>query len=355
MRKKLDWSVFVLALLLVSFGVLMVFNASVAEALRDFDDKYFYLKSQAVAGVAGLIAMFIVAQINYKLWQKLSWPLFGVSLVFLVLVLILGFRIQGARRWLILAGFNFQPSELVKLTFIIYLSSWLAEKKRTIWQFLFVLGLTVGLVILEPDLGTSLIIGLVGLLVYFISGVPWIQFLGLSLAGMIAVAGLILSSSYRRARLMTFLDPTADPLGSSYHIRQVLIALGSGGWWGVGLGQSRQKYSYLPEVASDSIFAIVAEEMGFLGSLLVLVMFFWLIFKIFKIAQKAPDQFSRFLASGIGIWLGFQLILNLAAMVALVPLTGIPLPLISFGGSSLVVALIGIGMVLNISKYSEPD
>jgi len=348
---RFDFGLVALIFLLVGFGVVMVYNASAAEAYRDFGDKYFYLKSQAIWALVGLGLMLIVSQIKYTFFKRLSLPFFITSLGALVLVLIIAPRVQGAKRWLSVGGWSFQPSELVKLASVVYLSSWLSVKARDLKQFLFLLALTCGLVVLQPDLGTSLVIAITAFSLYFISGISWLKFILISFTGVILAAGLVLTSAYRRQRLLSFLDPTSDPLGSSYHIRQALIALASGGLWGLGLGQSRQKYSYLPEVATDSIFAIMAEEAGFIGALIFIILIWLLIFKIFQLASRAPDAFSRFLVTGIGVWFGCQTWLNLGAMVALVPLTGIPLPLISYGGSSLVVNLLALGMVLNVAKY----
>lgn len=333
----------------------MVYNASAVEAYRNFGDRYFYLKSQAVWAVVGLGLTLFISRIKYSFFKKtgLIWLL--ISWLLLILVLFLAPEIQGAKRWLSVGGFfSLQPSELVKLTFIIYLASWLSARKRPFSNFLLLVGLTCGLVILEPDLGTALVIGVVAFAVYYVSGAPLLKFFAVTCLGIITVAGLILISPYRRQRLLTFFDPTQDPLGSSYHIRQALIALGSGGFWGVGLGQSRQKYSYLPEVATDSIFAIIAEEIGFSGSVVLLGLMGFLVYQLFTVAWQAPDRFARLLTTGIATWLGFQIFFNLAAMVALVPLTGIPLPLISYGGSSLLINLIAIGIVLNISRYTQP-
>jgi len=198
--------------------------------------------------------------------------------------------------------------------------------------------------------GTSVVVISTAFSLYFISGAPMMQLMSLGVAGFVGGMGLILSSPYRKQRLLTFLNPTSDPLGASYHIRQILIALGSGGLFGVGIGRSRQKFSYLPEATTDSIFAIVAEEIGFIGSALVIVIFINLIYRGIHIAKNARSPFSQLLAGGITCWIGIQTLLNLAAMVALVPLTGIPLPLISYGGSSLVTVLTGIGLLLNISR-----
>jgi len=347
-----DYFFIFLVLFLTVFGVIMVGNASVVEAYRDFNDKFYYLKLQIrwaglALGVFGIASLF-----KYQWLKKLAVPLLLVTIGCLVLVFVpgLGTQALGARRWLGLGPISFQPSEMAKLALIIYLAAFLSQP-RSAWPCLALLGLLVGLIMLQPDLGTTVVLVAAAGVIYFVSGAPLWQIFLLLLLAVGSGAGLILTSAYRRKRLMTFLNPTHDPLGASYHIRQVLIALGSGGLFGVGLGQSRQKYEYLPEVTTDSIFAVIAEEAGFVGGVLVLLAFLLLIWRGLKVAQQASDDFGQLLAVGITAWLGIQAFINLAAMVALVPLTGIPLPFISYGGSSLVLALFAAGILVNISKY----
>lgn len=349
---KPDLGLLFLVIGLTIFGVLMVYNASVVEALRDFHDKYYYLKNQALWAIIGLGLMIFTSFINYKFFSRTAPLLFFINLILLVLVVIpgIGIQIKGARRWLNLGILFFQPTELIKLTFSIYLATWLA-KKRSFFQFLFLIALLLFLIMLEPDLGTAIVVMTTGFLIYFLSGASLLYLFPIGLIGLLSGLVIIFSSPYRKSRLTTFLNPTQDPLGSSYHIRQVLIALGSGGFFGLGLGQSRQKYEYLPEAATDSIFAIIAEETGFIGATLVVLSLLAVVYKGFKIAKRAPDLFAKLLASGISIWIGVQMAINLSAMVALVPLTGLPLPFISYGGSSLIVILIAMGILLNISKF----
>ncbi|MCL5411687.1 MAG: putative lipid II flippase FtsW [Patescibacteria group bacterium] len=339
------------ALGLVIFGVVMVYDASVVSAYRDFADKYYYLKNQLVWLVLGLIALVVVSQIDYHLWERLSPLLLFGALVLLLAVLIpgLGVKAYGAQRWLQLGPVRLQPSEMIKLGYILYLSAWLSRKIKLV-PFLVVTGFLIGIVLIQKDLGTATIIGSIGFATYFISGASLWQFSLLLPAAAVGGGFFILSSSYRAKRLFTFLDPTKDPLGSSYHINQVLIALGSGGLLGLGLGESRQKYEYLPEVTTDSIFAVIGEELGFIGAIILISIFILLIYRGFKIAQKAPDKFGQLVAGGITSWIAAQAFINLAAMAALIPLTGVPLPFISYGGSALVTTMIGVGILLNISK-----
>jgi cell division protein FtsW len=260
----------------------------------------------------------------------------------------------GARRWINLGFFVLQPAELTKLVLVIYLSAWFsAKEKGRLASFLILMGMVVGLVILEPDLGTAIIIIATAVTLYFFSGAPVTQFLVLIPFLGTGVLALAVFSPYRFRRLTTFLNPESDPQGASYHIRQAVIALGSGGLFGVGIGQSRQKYEYLPEANTDSIFAIIGEEIGFLGAILLIGLFAFVIWRGFRIAKRVTDPFGRFLALGITVWFGYQVAINIAAMVALIPLTGVPLPLISYGGSSLVMMLASLGILVNISRSYE--
>ncbi len=351
---RIDYTLFITCVFVTLFGVLMVYDASVIEAYRDFGDKFYFAKQQLVWAGVGLAVMAILSQIPYQFWKKVSLWAFLATLVMLILVLIprVGSKILGARRWLNLGGLTIQPAELAKLTLIMYLAS-ILEKKQRLTQVLIAVAGAVGLIFLEPDLGTAIVVAAIGGAIYFFSGASLVLLSLLSILGIVAGIGMILISPYRRARILTFLNPTDDPLGASYHIRQVLIALGSGGLFGVGIGRSRQKYQYIPAATTDSIFAIIAEEIGFIGCVCLILGLLFIVRRTFKIANKAPDQFGKLLSGGIAAWLGIQVALNLATMVALLPLTGVPLPFISYGGSSTIVTLAGIGILLNISKYEE--
>jgi cell division protein FtsW len=331
----------------------MVGNVSAVEAYRDFGDKFHFFRLQAQWLALGLVAFSAAAIFPYQKWLKLVPLLLFLGLLGLILVVLprFGFLRFGARRWLNLAGINFQPSELAKLAFITYLAAYLVKKKK-IWPLFLISSLILILVMLQPDFGTAFIILASGFVVYFVAGAPLGHVLVLALAGFLGSLFLILFSPYRKERLLTFLDPFRDPLGASYHISQALIALGSGGLFGLGLGQSRQKYEYLPAVTTDSIFAIIAEELGFLGASFLILTFVFLIWRGLRIAQLSSDPFGRFLASGITAWIGIQTLVNLAAMVSLAPLTGAPLPLISYGGSSLILILTALGILANISKQT---
>lgn len=349
-----DLILLLVSLGLIIFGLLMVYNASVVSAYEDFGDKYYFLKHQSIWAVLGLVTSIIVLRVDYHFWQKLVPFFLIVTIILLLAVFIpgLGIKAYGAQRWLDFRVFSLQPAELAKLSFIFYLASFFAKKVRIV-PFLVVTGLIVGIVMLQRDLGTAIVISLTGFSIFFIAGSPLWQVLSLVPVGLGVVAGLIISSPYRRERFMTFLDPTQDTLGRSYHINQILIALGSGGIFGLGLGESRQKYEYLPEVTTDSIFAVIGEELGLIGSILLITTFLIVIYRGLRIAQKAPDRFGQILAGGITSWLAIQIFINLSAMSALFPLTGVPLPFVSYGGSSLVMAMLGVALLLNISRFAS--
>lgn len=342
------------SVILVIFGLLMVYNASVVSAFEDFGDKYYFLKHQSIWAILGFFSSLVLIRVDYHHWQKFTPYFLIITIVLLIAVFIpgLGVKAYGAQRWLDFKFFTLQPAELAKLSFIFYLASFFAKKIR-LAPFLIITTLIVAIVLLQRDLGTAVVISLTGFSIFFLSGAALWQIASLIPLGLISVGVLIMSSEYRRQRFLTFLDPTQDTLGRAYHINQVLIALGSGGLFGLGLGESRQKYEYLPEVTTDSIFAVIGEELGFIGALVLILAFLVVIYRGFKIAQKAPDRFGQILAGGIISWLAIQAFINLASMTALFPLTGVPLPFISYGGSSLVMAMVGVALLLNISTYSS--
>lgn len=349
----MDYLLVLVLFLLSLFGLLMVFEASTPLAYQEFGDKYYFIKEQGKWLGVGTLVLFIFSFLDYHYLYSLAVPLLFSTLFFLGAVFIpgIGVRALGASRWVNLRVFSFQPAELAKLTLAIYLSAWFTSKEKgRLGAFLLLLFMVLGLVILEPDLGTAVIIGGMALALYFASGAPISHFLLLLPLGLFSFLGLSIISPYRFKRLVTFLNPHRDPLGASYHIRQILLALGSGGLTGGGLGRSRQKYLFLPEATTDSIFAIIGEEFGFLGAVVVILIFLFVIYRGFLIAKRAPDRFGRLLALGIVSYFAIQTIVNLASMVALLPLTGVPLPLVSYGGSSLVITLCGMGILLNISR-----
>lgn len=347
------WLVAVVFLLSV-IGIVMVYNSSVAIAIRDFSDQYHFVRDQAQWLILGIVALVVCARIPYKTWHRLAFPLLMGTMGLLLAVFLpgLGVRALGAHRWINLGFFVLQPAEVAKLSMVIYLAAWFTNKEKgRLGSFLLLLAMVVGLVVIEPDLGTGSIILLTAVAMYFYSGAPIVQFLFVVPLFAAGLGLLAVASPYRFARLTTFFNPQSDPLGASYQIRQAILALGSGGLFGVGIGKSRQKFEYLPEANTDSIFAIIGEEVGFLGAAAVVLLFAFFLWRGFRIARRAPDDFGRLLALGLTTWIGMQAAINMSAMVALVPLTGVTLPFISYGGSSLIVTLAAVGILLNISRH----
>lgn len=351
--KRIDSKLLILTIVLTFIGILAVADASAPLALGEFSDKYYFAKQQALWAVAGLLILGVVSKIKYTFWKLIALPFFVATVLLLVLVYIpqFGSELLGAKRWISYGPVNFQPSEFVKLSLAVYFAK-LASSDKKLLAYIIPLGITSLLVVLEPDLGTTMVIVAIGLSQIFVSGVNLFKFFAILVIGAITSMGFILTSGYRKDRLLTFLQQTQDPLGKAYHIRQILLALGAGGFWGVGLGQSRQKYLFLPETATDSIFAVIAEEIGFLGASVIVLLFVFFILYGIKIAKNAPDKFSYILSVGIVAWIGGQAFLNIASMVAIVPLTGIPLPFLSYGGSSLITLLVATGILLNISRHA---
>lgn len=351
--KNVDLPLFLAVFLLVFFGVFVVYNASSVSAFRDFGDKYHFLREQMVWAGVGFVSLFITSKIHYSFWHKVALPTLFITIILLVAVYVpgIGSSFLGARRWIDLGFTTVQPAELVKLSIVIYLSAWLSQKEKgRLWAFLMLFLLVVGLVVFEPDMGTAIIIGATALSLYFLSGAKLIQF-ALLLPALASIGViLVIQAPYRLSRVLSFLHVDQDLTNASYHIRQTLIALGTGGITGVGFGQSLQKYAYLPESTTDSIFAIIAEELGFIGATVIILLFIFVILRGIKIATSSQEPFGRLLALGIVSYLSIQIIINLSAVVSLIPFTGVPLPFISYGGSSLVVSLTSIGILLNISK-----
>lgn len=355
-RGSIDKTFFILAIGLTILGLLSVANTSAPLASASFRDPFFFVKQQAMWAVVGLGALVIGATIPMDFFKKYSKYQFYVCVFLLLLVLIPGFgsRLLGARRWISLGPVGFQPSELIKISIALYFAG-LADRSAPLKHYVWALGIVCGLIMLQPDLGTTITVVSVAFAQIFTIGFPLFQIGFIGVVGVIAAAILSLSSEYRRARLATFFLPHDDPSGVDYHVRQILIALGSGGVLGRGLGQSRQKQLFLPETATDSVFAVIAEELGFFGATAVLFLLAFFVLRAFKIARTAPDTFTQTFAVGISGWIAAQTFFNIAAMVALTPLTGIPLPFFSYGGSSLTMLLAGIGILLNISRLSKHE
>lgn len=354
--KKIDTPLLFATIFLTFFGLFMIYDASTFVAFRDFADKYHYLKVQSFWIIVGFISLGFFSIFDYRRFYNLALPILIISIIFLIMVFIpgLGVSLLGARRWVDFRLFSFQPSEFAKLALAIYFSAWFSTKEKgRFWAFLMLTGLILVLILLQPDMGTAAIILAESMVIFFLSGGSILYLL--SLAPVVGVLGFILIkiAPYRANRLATFLNFNNSPDSFSYHVRQILIAFGSGGLTGVGIGNSLQKYAYLPENMTDSIFAIIGEELGFLGTTLIIFVFLVVVWRGFYIAVRAKDAFGKLLAGGITSFLAFQILINLAAQTALLPLTGIPLPFISYGGSALIMNLGAIGILINISKQGH--
>lgn len=359
---RVDTQLVALIVLLTVGGILILSSASIVISQKNFGTVWGYTVRQlAFGGVLGLVMLMICQWIPYRTWKKFALPLMLLSFVLLALVFLprIGLATGGARRWLLIGGFSFQPAEVLKFSFIIYLASWLDARRDTIKSisyglipFAMMMGIVAMFLVMQPDIGTlGIIIATAGVM-YFLGGGRVSQIGGLAAFGLVILYFLIQAAPYRLARLAVFLNPSLDPQGVGYHVTQALIAIGSGGFSGLGFGKSLQKYSYLPEPMGDSVFAIFSEELGFVGVVLFLGVLCLLLWKIISIAKNAPDTFGTLLASGIGISIIMQGFINIAAISGLLPLTGIPLPFVSYGGTSLVFTLASMGVVLNISKYT---
>jgi len=341
------------AAILSVVGLIMVYDSSVAMAIRDFQNQYYYLIEQAKWMLLGWVILPIFLFIPYRTWYPIAVPFIMVTIILLLLVFIpgLGVHALGARRWINLGFTVLQPAELAKLSLILYLSAWFSNKERKrLGAFALLISIVVGLILLEPDMGTATVTVGVAVILYFFSGAPMRHFYIMIPVCIAFIIALALISPYRLARLTSFINPEKDPLGSSYQVRQATLALGSGGIFGVGLGKSRQKYQYLPEANTDSIFAIIGEETGLVGGLTIISLYLFMLFWGYKIALRAKDAFGKYLALGITSWIVLQAGINIAANAALIPLTGVPLPLISYGGSSTIVILSALGILMNIGR-----
>ena len=351
---------------IVIFGLIMLSSASIVKSYQKNGSSYYFFWHQVVNGlIPGLILFFILSRINYLKWEKFSVWFFGASLLLLILVFapFIGQTINKARSWISFFGlFPIQPAEIVKLLLILALAGWFShrgrEKNRDFWNglipFALLFALVSILVILQPDLGTLLILLTIGLAVYFVAGADFKHLLILGSAGVLALGIMIKAASYRADRLTTFINPGFDPQGIGYHINQALLAVGSGGIFGLGFGQSRQKFAYLPEAMGDSIFAVIAEELGFIFGLALIAAFLLMAWRGWKLCQKIPDDYGRYVVVGIISWFVFQAFFNIAAMINLMPLTGVPMPFVSYGGSAFAACLAGAGILASISRQARP-
>ncbi|MCD4694528.1 putative lipid II flippase FtsW [bacterium] len=359
---KADKFLIVIIILLVYAGLLMLSSASSVVGYKMFDNSYYYFNHQILSVVLGAILFYIFSKINYFFWKKHAIGFLLISCLFLLLVFIpgLGAHYGKANSWINIFGFSLQPAEFVKVSFLIYLAAWLERRQgdlnsisQGLGPFLIILGFISFLMIMQPDIGTLAIIGISSVIVYFVGGGKIIHLISLGLVSVLVLVFILNAKPYVKDRFNCLTNPEIDVQGQCYQINQSLIAVGSGGFWGRGIGQSRQKYMYLPEVSGDSIFSIIAEEVGFVFSSLLIILFFLFFLKGVLIAKHASDRFGQILAVGIVSWIAIQVFLNIGGMINLIPMTGVPLPLISYGGSAMMASLLALGILVNISKYTE--
>ena len=359
-RVAADHTLLAVTMILALVGLVMVFSASAIMAGNGkHHDPGFFLKRQIAWLAFGFLLMHLTSRLDYTLWKKLSIPMLACMLLLLVMVLVpsLGVVVKGARRWLRWGPISVQPAEMIKLVAVIYMAAYLAKKGDKITLFrdgllpaLIVIGLLSGLVLLEPDLGTVVVLGLVTVGMCFLAGARVSHLLALGLGAIPVVLVLVLGSSYRRQRLMTFLAPWKDASDAGFQITQSFLSFGSGGSFGVGLGEGKQKLYFLPEAHTDFVLALVGEELGLIGTATVILLFAFFVWRGFQIAARARMPFGRYLGLGITLLIGGQALVNAAVVTGLLPTKGLTLPFVSYGGSSLVVSLVGVGILLSISR-----
>ena len=368
MKKHPDYILIGVVVILIILGILILASVSAPLSQQRFGNTYYFLNHQLLFGLLlGILLAFLVFKIRLDFFKKWASPLLLINLILLAMVFLpkIGYSAGGAARWLSLGPISFQPSEFLKLTSILYFAAWLTSRtgakkfgggrtekgfSQTFIAFLIVVGLISSLLIFQPDISTLGIIVLVATLMYFLAETPLWHSILFVLLGAGGLLTLIKLAPYRAARLLVFLKPEIDPMGIGYQIKQALIAVGSGGISGLGLGMSQQRLGFLPQSISDSIFAILAEETGFIGCLILIFLFLIFLWRGFEIAKVSQNKFSQLAALGITSWITLQALTNIGSMIGILPLTGIPLPFISYGGSALVSELAGVGILLNISK-----
>ncbi|MCM1053612.1 MAG: putative lipid II flippase FtsW [Ruminococcus sp.] len=358
-KKHIDYPLLIAVIIISLFGIIMIYSASSIWAEFKYQDAFKYVKHQAFFFILSLIILFITTKLDLNFLKKKANSILIICLIALILVLIpgIGSIRNGSRSWFGFGGLGIQPSEFAKIGLIIFTSKYLARNRKDMHNVIkgalpifLVIGLFFLLIMLEPDFGTAMVITLTLICLIFISGLKISFFIKLGILGIIGIIGLIVAAPYRMARIISFLNPWSDPLGAGYQIIQSLYAIGPGGLLGQGFMKSRQKHFYLPEPQTDFIFSIISEEFGFLGVIIVCSFFLFIFYRMIKIAMKETDLFNKYLAFGLAFGIFIQASLNLAVVVGLIPVTGVTLPFISYGGSSLLVSMIMIGIVLNISK-----
>ncbi|TDX53015.1 stage V sporulation protein E [Orenia marismortui] len=361
-RKAPDFIIFFVIVTLLGIGVVMVFSSTSISAYQRYDDSFYFLKRQLLWSIIGIGVMIFFMKFDYHRYIKWSPKILMGSMLLLILVLVpgVGKNVKGSTRWIDLGPLPpLQVSEIAKVSMVIYMSRYLSLKNKRIksfWKGLFppllILGVVFALILAEPDLGTAVTIGATVMVMFVAAGAKWRHLIGLGSLSIPGIFFMIITEPYRLKRLLSFLDPWKDPLGSGFHIIQSLYALGSGGLFGAGLGRSRQKFFYLPEPGTDFIFSVLGEELGFVGTFTVIALYFLFAWRGLQIALKSEDLFGCMLAIGITTMITLQAIINMAVVSGSMPVTGITLPFISYGGSSLVFMLAGVGILLNVSRFT---
>ena len=344
------------------FGLVMVLSASSVTALYEYGSSWYLFKRQLLWMALGLVAMVVVMRIDYHRWRRWATPALALSGVLLALVLVpgVGVEVNGASRWLGYGAVSLQPSELAKLTVLVFAAdllarraAWMDDLRLTLVPVTVVFGTIALLVMAQPNLGTTLVLGAIVLSLLWVAGTPLIPLTGLAAAGALAATALALWAPYRRARVLAFLNPMADYQNGGYQNVQSLVGIASGGITGTGLGESRAKWGFLPEAHTDFIFAIIGEELGLIGALFLVSLFVALCVLGSRAALLAPDRFGMLIAAGVTVWFGVQAFINIGAVIGILPITGVPLPFVSYGGSSLLFSMIGAGLLLNVARQAQ--
>ena len=358
-KKHMDYLLFISVILISIFGIIMIYSASSIWSEFKYQDAFKYVKQQGLFFGVGILAMLFASKIDLNFLKKKANLILGICFILLILVLIPGIGTvrNGSRSWFGIGGLGVQPSEFAKLGLIIFTSKYLARNQKNMGDIkkgalpiFLIIGIFFVLIMLEPDFGTAMVMALTLIALIFASGLKISFFVKLGVLGLAGIVALIIAAPYRMARIVSFLNPWSDPLGSGYQIIQSLYAIGPGGLLGQGFLNSRQKHFYLPEPQTDFIFSIISEEFGFLGVLIVCGFFFFIFYRMLRIALLSNDLFSKYLAFGLASLLFIQASLNLAVVVGLIPVTGVTLPFFSYGGSSLLISMISVGLVLNVSR-----
>jgi cell division protein FtsW len=352
-----DRLLIVTSLLLVAAGVVMVYSTSFVVAMQKFGDQYYFVKKQLIFVVMSIVLLLTFSRIHYDIYRRAAYPILILAIIGLLMIFIGGFghEVGGAKRWVKIMGFGFQPSETAKLAVIIFLAYSLSSRKENIKSFslgflpnVLIPGVVIALIMSEPDLGTAVTLSIIVLMMNFVAGVRFVYIAGTVLAMVPVIYIVITSFSYMMRRIMIFLDPWKDPTGDGFQTVQSFIAFGSGGVWGVGLGEGKQKLFYLPEAHTDFIFSVIGEELGLIGVAVIILLYVFFLIGGIKVARKAKDLFGSLLALGLTFMVALQAAVNMAVVLGILPPKGLPLPFVSYGGTSLIVCMVSVGIMLNI-------